>query len=608
MKNGYLLTVLFAIFCIIDGISFADERSGDLPLQFQSWGDKADKVFEVPKNRKEINPPYPQKDVYSEKEYLIGKVNYLLPIYSNMHIEDRGAVELSTSMSIGEYEPLTFAVHARKDLTQCDILISDLKNETGNIFPSTAIDVRCVRGRPRLCGANNYFLYPFFLESGDGIDIAGGTTQEYWLTIKSSEEAKSGIYKGTLIFKPSNSTETEMKITLNLFPIHLIEAPRFFYMYYNVDPYWKGFYAKNLRKHLIDMKEHGINSICVYIVPAIESLNGIFKVNMNKKTDFSLFSMQEFVDEYIKTGFKGPIINEGIDMAISYYIKSRFSAKPFTVKADNLTRILVESIYTKQKQENWPLMIMSPSDEPSFSKVKMEICRYYLRLIKNINDKIITYVTLNGAVRGVDDVTYFDPYLDIKVCAAINEDVIEKIEKNNSHPWLYNGGSFGKYPAVDRIFFGFYAEKIRAEGVGQWAYQWPHPAAKNESLYSELKYEQYGWYYTCPSSRGPLPTIGWEGVREGIDDARYIATLREEIKKARQLNNKDSLVLADESEKYIEDILSKIPLNFHRQQSEDIAEQEIIKCLDGNLEILDVWRTGIANRIIEFQKATNNLN
>ena len=32
--------------------------------------------------------------------------------------------------------------------------------------------------------------------------------------------------------------------------------------------------------------------------------------------------------------------------------------------------------------------------------------------------------------------------------------------------------------------------------------------------------------YTYPGLNGPIPTIQWEGVREGIDDLRYLQTLK----------------------------------------------------------------------------------
>ncbi|MCK5160613.1 MAG: hypothetical protein KAQ99_03470, partial [Candidatus Aureabacteria bacterium] len=92
-----------------------------------------------------------------------------------------------------------------------------------------------------------------------------------------------------------------------------------------------------------------------------------------------------------------------------------------------------------------------------------------------------------------------------------------------------------------------------------------------------------------------------------IDDARYIATLKETIKKARQFNDKDLLVLTDESEQYLHGILDKIPLNFHRQQGGEKANREVITCLNGNIGTLDVWRAGIADRIIKLLGTMNNL-
>lgn len=607
--NKQCLFMLFFFFNLsINALVFGETMTSSLPLQFQVWGAKSDLNFMVP-SRKEIKPPHSQKEFYATgKEYWINKISYLTPVYSNANVDDKWDGELTAFACPGEYEPLSFVVRAQRDLEKCAILTFDLKDENGNVIPSNSIDVRVVKGRPRLYGANQYFLFPFFLEAGTEIEISGGTTAQYWLTIKVPDDAKAGIYKGILIFKPFNISGTVANLSLKVLPIQLADSNKSYYMPYNIDPSWKGFYAKNLHKHLVDMKEHGINSVNIFIVPKITRLeDGTLKVHLEEKTAFSVFSMKEFMDEYIRAGLNNLVMHQGIDMAISYYIKNQFNAVPFTPDADEIIAKLAEEIY-KQQKKGWPLMIMVPADEPSFSKEKMRLCKYYLNLIKNVDKNIMTAINLNGAVRGVDDITYFDPFLDIKIYAYIDEGVLKKIQSDNSQFWLYNGGSFGKYPAVDRLFFGFYAEKVNAKGVGQWAYQWPHPSAKNESLYTELKYGQYGWYYTCPASTGPLPTIGWEGIREGIDDARYLETLRNLIEKARQQGSKELLTLADESENYVKSILSKIPLSFHRQQGEDKANEEILTYFDGDVRTLDVWRTGIADRIIKLQDLMTSLN
>ena len=68
--------------------------------------------------------------------------------------------------------------------------------------------------------------------------------------------------------------------------------------------------------------------------------------------------------------------------------------------------------------------------------------------------------------------------------------------------------------------FGLFTERCGADGYLQWAFQWPH---QNKSPYESAaagKNEPYN--YVLPAPDGPLPSVGFEAVREGITDARYV--------------------------------------------------------------------------------------
>lgn len=62
--------------------------------------------------------------------------------------------------------------------------------------------------------------------------------------------------------------------------------------------------------------------------------------------------------------------------------------------------------------------------------------------------------------------------------------------------------------------------------------------------------------YVVLSPDGPIPTVGWEGMREGIDDHRYLYTLRVMAEKAD--NYGPARTLADESFALLSDIEARI--------------------------------------------------
>jgi hypothetical protein len=112
-----------------------------------------------------------------------------------------------------------------------------------------------------------------------------------------------------------------------------------------------------------------------------------------------------------------------------------------------------------------------------------------------------------------------------------------------------------------------------------------------------MQYGEQGWYYTYPSVDGPLPTIGWEGLREGIDDAKYVYTLKYAISEARKSNDPILIKKAKEAEEIIENILKNINLDFHARNR--------IKCsaeISLNNAIYNKWRWEVACKILELQK------
>jgi hypothetical protein len=46
--------------------------------------------------------------------------------------------------------------------------------------------------------------------------------------------------------------------------------------------------------------------------------------------------------------------------------------------------------------------------------------------------------------------------------------------------------------------------------------------------------------FVYPSPDGPVPSVGWEGVREGVDDYKYLDTLSQVINQARAAGHEEA--------------------------------------------------------------------
>jgi hypothetical protein len=104
-------------------------------------------------------------------------------------------------------------------------------------------------------------------------------------------------------------------------------------------------------------------------------------------------------------------------------------------------------------------------------------------------------------------------------------------------PWTYSCRPIYEVcTAYERYFYGRYPWKIGLKGVGLWSYAegrrgmifqdrfgcW-HPYSEDFVFTPELKHI-FGHVYFEKDQ--VIPVVTWEGVREGIDDYRYMLTLK----------------------------------------------------------------------------------
>lgn len=101
----------------------------------------------------------------------------------------------------------------------------------------------------------------------------------------------------------------------------------------------------------------------------------------------------------------------------------------------------------------------------------------------------------------------------------------------------YGGQDYDMMP--NRYGVGFFFWKNGCDGTGIWTFQRPIMDPFNDFD---------GWYKDCclvypPREKGgdPIPTIAWEGIREGWKDFCYVNTLAESVKQAQQEGRKDAV-------------------------------------------------------------------
>lgn len=528
--------------------------------------------------------------------YCILKKNCLESADSNVKTFEK-IDELEIFISLDEYEPVTFEIYALEDLETVSLSATDLVNAGGQVIPKANIDLRIVSLFPKISGENRYKLLPLILEKQDYVNIEKGSSRQFWVTIYAPFTAKEGRYAGKICIKPKNISPKEITLKVNVIPVMLTKPEINYGMYYNMDNRWKGFYPENMKNDFIDIKEHGLNSLTIFQCPSVTK--GMpARFDFDRPTTYFESGLDETMDLYLESGLNGPIPYLGVWYGLLGEISNKFGYKDNTPEFDKIYIEALNAIERHRETRGWPEFLYSPEDEPANTEKKFKSAQHNLQLIKAALPDNRTYMTLNGTLKGTNDNEALNHLVDVRCYLVLNKKVIKSAQEDKAEVWIYNGGSEGLHPILDRFFYGFYGIKSGAKGIYQWVYQWP--SSLGVTPYDELSSGSQGWYYTYPSPEGPLPTPAWEAIREGIDDAKYLCTLQELVKKAKYSKNPQITNEVIKSEACIEQILDQINLNLGTPQQS--AHAILGWAPYWKVEVLDGWRRSLIERISALNK------
>jgi hypothetical protein len=128
-------------------------------------------------------------------------------------------------------------------------------------------------------------------------------------------------------------------------------------------------------------------------------------------------------------------------------------------------------------------------------------------------------------------------YYDVWIGAA--EEEMKRARQDGKTAWDYDCGLAPVDAHTDRYYFGLWAWKLGIAGVSHWAYY--DAGLLNRFMVQapwrnspdDLTEYTHNFNFVYPTPQELIPTIGWEAVREGIDDYRYLHTLKKTVETAR---------------------------------------------------------------------------
>ena len=409
--------------------------------------------------------------------------------------------------SPGEYEPATFSVRSASDLPGVNVALGgDLRSDDGtSSISASAVEFRVVTPMSLWLDTRRMREVEYLLMKEPRVKIAANRTKRFWVTVHIPEEASAGTYGSSIELRQNGTVLERISYRVEVLPIKLAELDDIaYFMYFRTErlPGW-GQNRAYFTRCLEDMREHGINSITAYVYP-----DGSPAMETAKP---GTLSMADHVGAIKDSGLLRPGAGKFIWIAAACY-------GSWGVKA-----------FTPLVRENGWEMLAYAIDEPGDERRQKLVRKVVPRLKKACPDVDVTTAIGDKGIEVVGE------YYDTWICATGHTDDarVAQARERGKRLWTYECALSPTDALTCRHYFGYWLWRSGATGAAFWAYcdgsakdRFMLPV-KDWTTHDPRWITRHDFVWCVPE--GPIPSVGWEAAREGIDDFRYLRTLEQTI-------------------------------------------------------------------------------
>ncbi len=494
------------------------------------------------------NPPLDWSAAEQEKGYVVFPTDYTDQIMPTF-VPARSIIgkPVTAFAAPGEFEPATFCICPQKDLGHVTLELSDFVAEKDKqTITRDNVKVGIVRCWPQRVsgwgGKGEYHIVPEMIEgpTGRASHVAAGQVKQWWLTVRIPPDAAPGRYRMSLTVRPEKAPPTVLEWRLLVLPFRLSRP---------VDRHW-GTWLESfppvgglrgpdrrgrntpaemdrlVRADLADYRDHGFDlAIFNYYFGVTENPDGGFT--------YDISGLARDLEYWKTLGSSTPV---AIGCEYTFRNLEYGLAEPgkehvpgtFSPKARQAIVGLVKYIHEEAQRRGWPSLYFYPIDEPGNNKTanRMLFAENVLGFVHEVPGcKTATTLTAGDVQRLGDRV-------DVRIYAYghYNRNKVVR-EARQGHPfWYYENGIFyGHSTLASRGNMGLEFLRSGAEVATAWGFD-----ATQANPHNDFDGGHKDWNVVFPGVDAPTPTIYWELCREGVDDCRYVATLQQQIRQARE--------------------------------------------------------------------------
>ncbi len=481
----------------------------------------------------------------------------------------------------GEYEPASFIVQALKPLTGLMVEVDDLRGP-GGVIPASQVDVRAVKcwfqaGRaadelhskhltPELLVHDDALVRVDLREGTNAVrhgppgsteyrdasssdskglegvapqdarqlrplDLDAGFNRQYWLTVHVPENAAAGEYSGAIFVRSLEGYSQRLDLTVVVRGFTL-PSPRLTYgVYYRgvLDPAGKGSISSELKSEaqyfaeLADLLSHGVRYLTIYqpmesgLVPRALALRS--GVGLPRDRLFTL---------------------------------GHNTGKPTSPEALAELAERTRTWLSVAEQAGYANVYIYGVDEAYGVELMKQ--RKAWRLVRSLGARI--YVAC-----GKDALPLMGPLLDLAIVAR-------QPDPRQAAGYHALGNEIFAYafpqvasvaPETYRRNYGIALWLAGYDGAMPYAYQ--HSFGHIWNDFDDPRFRDHAFAY--PTVDGVVPTLQWEGFREGVDDVRYLTALEQAIRQTSSTRERE----AEEARRWLKNLKVGVDLDKMRGEA-----------------------------------------
>ena len=322
---------------------------------------------------------------------------------------------------------------------------------------------------------------------------------------------KSGIYSGTLTASSVGGSTVSLPIKIEVSDFELESPSKIFGIYHQANPNNTSQATRLLE--LDDMAKHGLNSIW------LQGADLAFSNPESAKT-------------------------AGLDMFATYYLPSPTAAKYLEAGNKLITSGFEPYFYGQDEPYSTTAKMVdhlklskdihaTVTNDGQTGKVITAITKDSVEKLNNPNSEIYTNVATYGTY------TFAEAHLDFAnlnvetrnttTAGMYFQNLLNDVVQPTTYASIphyretYYWQIMQENPGINRYYSGIHLWLTKLDGIIPYVYQHIYGNPYDDfDPWSLLNYRDH--FVTYPSQQGPVDTVQWEGLREGIDDYRLLQT------------------------------------------------------------------------------------